>query len=68
MRFFISLIVLISAAALSFFASAEDSRGVSAKPEAQREETVSNSRCAKKIVLPGSNETACLMQKRKGHA
>lgn len=65
MRAIAFLIAVGFVTCLSFFSSAETSRGVSlARPEAPQEAAMS--RCAKKITI--GNESACLMQKRKGRA
>ena len=69
MRMFILLLAIVGATSASFIASADNARGLSIKESvSQSEQTGAASRCAKKIVLPGTNETACLLQKRRGRA
>lgn len=69
MPMFVILVAIVAATSVSFFASADHPRGLSPKtPIARSEEAPPASRCAKKIVLPDSTETACLIQKRKGRA
>lgn len=63
MRMFVVLAAVVAATSLSFFASADSARGLSfTAPAAQQDAT--NSRCAKRVAI--GNETACLMQKRRG--
>lgn len=64
MRMFVFLVAVLFATSLSFYSSADNSRGLSLDGKAQQEAGVS--RCAKRIAI--GNETACLMQKRKGRA
>ncbi|QGM96309.1 hypothetical protein [Methylocystis parvus] len=65
MRIFIVLMLMTFVSALSFFSSADDSGGVSF-PQARAEREAGNFRCVKRVAI--GNETACLMQKRKGRA
>jgi hypothetical protein len=66
---FMVLVAIVVATSTSFVASADSSRGLLLKkPLTESEKTITNSRCARKIVLPETNETACLMQKRKARA
>lgn len=67
MRAYIFLFCVIGALSLSFFASADNSGGGPLKkPVAQSAHEPPASHCLKKILLPDSTETACLIQKRKG--
>jgi len=64
MRMFVVLLAVVFASSLSFFASADNSRGFAFHKQAEQE--ASNLHCARKVSIGA--ETACLMQKRKGRA
>jgi hypothetical protein len=70
MRMFIFLAATVAVSALSLFASADSSHGLSlGTREAQSEGAHTNMHCAKKVFLdPGGLEVGCLMQKRRGRA
>jgi hypothetical protein len=69
MRMFVLLVAVTFATSLSFFASADNARGLLSASANQSEQAALNSRCVKKIALgPGAAEVACLMQKHKGRS
>lgn len=70
MRMFVFLVAVCCASSLSFFASADNSRGLAfRRPAADSASPSTASRCVKKVALGADGtETGCLMQKRRGRA